>query len=376
MTKKILLIIGIITILGIALFLALNEQKARNDGGVGFSFRNYIPFGNNETNNTEEVMPEKKDRVPVEYTENDPIPKLRKISKEPVAGSVLWSVGTTTFVRFVEKGTGNVFEAKSNNLQVERITNTTLPKIIKAFWLKNASGFFFQTLSLENEIVETNFVSLVKKELSEEETFTPYNTKISQLPLGIKDLIVDKNDRNVLYYTIENNRSNFYTSKLDGSGSKKVFSHPLTEWSFRYWVDDNSVLIQTKAGGGIPTYSYTLNISKKEMKKTSNPIMGIANKTWIEKCYMPVKNSFVYCSFPNNIITMDIKDNWYKGKIFTKDYIAKTDIINDSYYNILDPKIEAGEDMDITNLMVSEDESHLIFKNKVDGSLWMFRIVD
>ena len=47
MTKKILLIIGILAVIGVALFLVFGSkpQTAGEEGG-GFSIRDYLPFGN------------------------------------------------------------------------------------------------------------------------------------------------------------------------------------------------------------------------------------------------------------------------------------------------------------------------------------------
>lgn len=62
MSKKILLIIGILVIVGIAAFLILTSKPASGPGGntVGFSIRDYLPFGNSgngEISTTTETTP-------------------------------------------------------------------------------------------------------------------------------------------------------------------------------------------------------------------------------------------------------------------------------------------------------------------------------
>ena len=171
------------------------------------------------------------------------LPRLRKISSEPVAGAAVFNIGTTSIVRFVEKGTGNVYEVKSDSLAVQRLTNTTIPKIVRAFWLPNATGFLAQTLMPESEIIETNFVKLNKNEIVGE-NLTPFNTTISKLPTGIKEISINPSGSKIFYYTA-NWSSNWFISNPDGTESSLVMSHPLTEWLPK-WVTPDRVVMQTK----------------------------------------------------------------------------------------------------------------------------------
>lgn len=57
-----------------------------------------------------------------------------------------------------------------------------------------------------------------------------------------------------------------------------------------------------------------------------------------------------------------------------EDSIKKIDPINDIYYNLMDLAEESGQKIDAVDLALSPDETHLIFRNKIDGYLWMLRI--
>ncbi len=114
MSKKVLLVIGILAIVAAAAFLVLFSERQAGEGeeGGGFSIRDYLPFG--QSDDFGELGDAAIDREePGEDEEavvnrNLPIPRLRKLSKEPVSGAVVFNVGTTSMVRFVEKGTGNI----------------------------------------------------------------------------------------------------------------------------------------------------------------------------------------------------------------------------------------------------------------------------
>src|SRR3990167_9394362 len=225
MSKKILLIIGILIIVGVALFLVFTSKpQAEGESRVGFSIREFLPFGKSDAPTigeptTETSNEDFESNITPKTNTNQPIPRLRKISSEPVAGAAVFNIGTTSIVRFVEKGTGNVYEVKSDSLAVQRLTNTTIPKIVRAFWLPNATGFLAQTLLSGREIVETNFVRLNKNVASStNETLTPFGVTIGKLPTGIKEITIKPDSTKIFYYTVSAS-SDWYISNPDGTGS-------------------------------------------------------------------------------------------------------------------------------------------------------------
>lgn len=422
MTKKILLIIGILVVVGVAAFLIFYSSPATNgEGSVGFSIRDYLPFGSSSnngsgngsagTNNatTSETNTGSTTENPIINQENQPIPKLRKLSNEPIAGAIIFNTGTTSVVRFIEKGTGNVYEAKSNTFVIERLTNTTIPKIIRAFWLPNGSGFLAQTLLIESETIETSFVKLNKNKVSStSEDLTPYSTIIGKLPTGIKEIAIKPDSAKIFYY-IADNSSNWFVSNPDGTGSSLVMTHPLTEW-IPQWISGNNVIMQTKGSSQSVGHTYTFDVSSKTLKKIGVGMSGLstntntdgslslisggdtypqlfvvknkdASKTNIsintlaEKCvWLKDKNPSIYCAIPRNLPSGNYPDIWYKGLVSTNDYIAKIDLSNDISYNIADLPVLSGQKIDVTNMSLSPDGTHLIFRNKIDGYLWMLRI--
>lgn len=419
MTKKILLIIGIILILGIAAFFIFGSEPPARDGEsrIGFSIRDYLPFGRNDredatgsntASSTGSTTDSESFGNPVDATENKPIPQLRKISNEPVAGAIIFNLGTTSVVRFVEKGTGNVYEAKSNSLAINRLTNTTIRKIIRAFWLFNGSGFLAQTLIPESEIVETSFVKLSANKATTTENLTPFSTTISQLPTGIKEITIKPDDSKIFYYTISNS-SNWYVANPDGTKATQVANHSLTEWLPK-WVSNNTVVMQTKGSSEGPAYLYTFDVEKQILKKIGTGSLGLTSnpspdgslslvssgrtspelflvnnktasstkayiKTLAEKCvWLKSKNPTVYCAVPDQLPNGNFPDIWYKGLITTQDTIKKIDINNDIQYNIADLAEISEQKIDVSDIILSSDESHLIFRNKIDGYLWFLRI--
>lgn len=417
MTKKILLIIGILVIVAVVLVLIFGTKpQTPGESRVGFSIRNLLPFGGNEQNGsvsstTETNIIENKTKQIV-IDENKPVPRLRKISSEPVAGAIIFNTGTTSVVRFLEKGTGNVYEARSDSNNIQRLTNTTIPKIIRAFWLPNGDGFIAQTLITESETIETSFVKLNKsKASSTNESLTPYSTTINKLPTGIKEISV-KPDGSKIFYYIASGISSWYTSNPDGTSSNLVLTHPLTEWLPR-WISANTVIMQSKSSSETTDYYYTFDIGTKILKKVGVGLRGlsentkgdgsltlasnggtspqlflvnnknatvktIAANTFAEKCVWLNKEKSVsaICAVPNYTPSGNYPDDWYKGIISTEDNLMKIDLTNSIYNNIADLYSISKEQIDAVDISISPDEKYLIFRNKIDGYLWMFRIAE
>jgi hypothetical protein len=415
--KKTLLIIGIVVILGIAALFIFGSQTTTPTGEsrVGFSIRDYLPFGKSEeptvattpTTTTETSTTGEEPTIDI----NKPVPRLRKLSDQPVAGAIIFNTGATSTVRFVEKGSGNVYEAKSDSNVIKRISNTVIPKIVRAFWLPNGSGFLAQNILSENEIIETSFVKLSQnKASSTDETLIPFETSISKLPTGIKEIAIKPDSTKIFYYTISGS-SNWFTSDPDGTKAVSIMSNPLTEWLPK-WISGNIVIMQTKGSSNSVGFAYALDVANKTIKETGAGVMGISmisngdnslsivsqgganprlflinNKTasstkisintLADKClWLKDKTPSAYCAVSNQIPNGNYPDIWYKGLISTEDTIKRIDMSNDISFDIADLSQLSRQQIDVIDMFISPDESHLIFRNKIDGYLWMLRIED
>lgn len=410
--KKIFLIIGIIVLLGIASFLIFGGLGENGQNIPNFSMRDFLPFGDSGDNNFTDSGENKNEKPENIFDPDAKIPKLRKLSKEPVAGAVIFGSGTSTLVRFVEKGTGNVYEASSEDLIIKRLTNTTIPKIVRAFWLRDGSGFLAQTLEPETELIETSFVKLNKNTAtSTNETLTPFATTISKLPTGIKEISISPDGKKIVYYTVSS-VSNWFLANPDGTSVTNLFNHPLTEWLPK-WIDNNNINIQTKSGGRTIGFNYIFDLKTKNLKKVGPGLIGISTnpdpegnylisagsaipsifvyenkngtlssvniQTLAEKCAWSIKEKlFAYCAIPNRFENGVYPDSWYQGLIETEDFIEKVDLKQNLFYRVASLSFlnEAEEKIDVIDPQISRDDAHLLFRNKKDGYLWLLRIVD
>ena len=238
---------------------------------------------------------------------------------------------------------------------------------------------------------------------------TPFSTTISKLPTDIKEIAIKPDGTKIFYYTVSGMLSNWFISNPDGTGASSVFSHPLTEWLPK-WISTNIITMQNKSSSESVGFVYSFDIPTKTLKKTGVGMAGISANTksdgslslvsnggafpqlfvvdnknisskqitvngLADKCvWLKDKVPTVYCAIPNQIPNGNWPDVWYKGLVSTEDFITKINLSNDIYYNISNLATESKQKIDVVDMSLSPDETHLIFRNKIDGYLWMLRI--
>lgn len=405
-----------VVIIGVAVFLIYSPLADNGGGGesrVGFSIRDFLPFGKSDdgVQLTDQNQDQNTPTSTSTSTNIGVIPRIRKVSQEPIAGAVIFAQGTTSVVRFVEKGTGNVYEARSDSNTIERLTNTTIPKIVRAFWLPNGTGFLAQTLAPESEIIETRFVKIARAlNIGAQESLTPYNATISNLPTGIEELSIRPDSAKIFYYTISNLNSEWHISNPDGTADTVVYKHPLTEW-LPTWLDNSNISLQSKPSGTEIGYVYSFNTSNGILKKngtsgagllstpkniemelastggTSPRLFAIDNKnltsksldvaTLADKCtWSSSKTLAVYCAVPKEVFRAVYPDDWYKGLLNFNDSIYYITIDPLFVVNTINLSQTTKEMIDVVDIKISPTDDHLIFKNKADGYLWLLRIAE
>ena len=421
-TKKIIIFVVVVIMIGLAgwWIYSKNTNTDVRVGNSGFSIKNFFPFGQapenttNQNNGGENGTSGNNSSGSTSNTDNNsnrdavnvPIKKLRKLWDKPVAGTVMWSKLGTSTIRFVEKATGNVYEARSDLAQVKRLTNNTIPKIMRAFWLPDGSGFLAQTVD-ENEIINTSFIKW-KLSASSTSGSIPYNVLVSKLPTGIMELSVAPDSKKIFYLTALGTAKGF-VSNPDGTNPTQIYSNYLTEW-IPNWFGDK-ILLSSKASFSAISSGFFLNPNTKTLVKAYDNISGasalsrvdgkfvllgsggdsygISPKLWVEnvstgsvsplnietfaeKCaWNKADSKFIFCGVPKTIGSGNYPDSWYQGSLSTDDIIQKINVFDLYRYVLVDLSRESSEQIDTENLMASSDGNFLIFQNKLDQSLWL-----
>lgn len=440
MNRKILLVLTIIVILIIGIFLYFrltsvpeNPDTTNVNGGGGS--RNLLPFGNNNssnnipsTGNTPLIIGTSNTAT---GTESNIVRRLRHYTTVPTSGSIILEKERDVikdrvrikelgyFVRYMDRATGHIFESKTDETIIQKISNTTIPKVYETIFTPSGNSMLARFLDT-GENITTYYITLkdrVAPKATASGNATTSQTVESKsiaeksvlkdatgtyLTPNIKEIALSPSGTKILESTY--GAQGGIISILDSSRkSRTVLSHPLREWliampsesravmttkpsglslGFSYLLDTNTGSLSKIIGGinGLTVLpnknltnflvgeaSNTLKISMYSEKETRS----IALKTLPEKCVWSNKSSdVVYCAVPENIPFGTYPDTWYKGEVSFNDSLWRIDTRSGETKLISSLAKESEQLIDAVNLQIASDDGYLTFINKVDLTLW------
>ena len=360
-------------------------------------------------------------------TTNTPaVPVLRQLSTTPVGGMIASTTASTTIVRWVDRGVGRVYQAYSDSIAVEELSNTTIPRIYNTFWNKNGTSFILQSLAEDSDAVTTFYTTLYPVSTSTSATSTPdsttpYALRGSALPSDTVAVAVSpKGDR---VFTLENkaegsvNGANFVDNNTIGSisqfnGSKKtqIFSTPLSALNIE-WPEENTIALTTKGSSVAAGYLYfvdqktgifnkvignisglTTLTSKDATKVMYSTTVGNSIKSFLyniktgantnmlfntmpEKCvWSTLQKNILYCAVPSQIPSGNYPEDWYQGNISFSDSIWEVDTSTGDAHLVADLLKTANTVIDATTLVLDPKENFLYFVNKKNLTLWSLEL--
>jgi hypothetical protein len=378
----------------------------------------FLPLNNTPTtkDNTPTNTIPSTTTVQVNYSNPELLmPKLRKISSDPVAGmfasttKVKTSPTSTTTIevtllRYVDRGTGHVYQANNITTDIEKISNTTLPKIYEAYWNKNLTFNILRYLKDSTENI-TNFYAEIRKVPSSiASSTTPYEIKGKFLS-NFNNISISPSGDRIFTWTVEGGKGIGHISTFDEKTRTKIAETPLTQINTD-WPETSTVTITTKGNSIINGYTYTINTKTADMRKVIGPIRGLSSKmssdgkyliyseggntidtrilntsngtstevifkTLADKCvWSKLRKNEVYCSVPTEIPEGSYPEDWYKGSISFTDQIWVLNVLNGEVHLLANPINLTKSLIDATDLTLDPKENYLYFINKRDLSLW------
>jgi hypothetical protein len=344
------------------------------------------------------------------------LPKLRKLSDTPVGGmsasttrvkstNLINKYTDTTIVRFIDRGTGHIYEANDTDQTINKISNTTLPKIYESYWNKNSNNFILRYLK-ENSDTITNFYAEIRPTTTgTSSSGTPFEIKGRYLSPDINQIAVSPTGDKIFTWNIENGNGIGYISSFDEKNKTKIVDTPITQVNIS-WPETSTVTITTKGSSSASGYSYSINTKTGKMNKILGGIRGLSTKmssdgknilysaggskittnllsikdekvnevifrTLADKCiWSTLRKTEVYCAVPTEIPLGQYPDDWYKGKVSFVDQIWFLDTVTGEVHLLANLLSLSNELIDATDLMLDQKENFLYFVNKRDLSLW------
>ncbi len=410
-----------IIITGIVLFVILLggyfwlSSKKEQAGGAG-DLIDYLPFGKSQRGNLPATKPGTKDPITQEPIEEKPIPRLRQLTTYPVAGiqgvsekipatETELEKNTPTAI-YVAKDTGFIFKQSLVSTGEKKVSSLTIPNTHEALFNSTGTAVLFRYVKPGSETIESysgkiNSFSELSQINNIVGTFFPQNiSSTAFLSNGTK-----------LVYGIPSTPSGsiWTTSTSGGSDKKQAFSSAFTEWLVE-WPTEGKMFFTTKASGGIPGFTYELNIVSGEFNKVIGNIPGLTSKinqnsalllfsrsgetgitlnvldiakqtvlqtglqTLTEKCVWAKDMITAYCAVPNSLEIVQYPDSWYQGLVSFSDSIWAINSSTGITKLVVNILSNENKEIDAVSLALDPEEKYLLFVNKKDGTAWSYRL--
>jgi hypothetical protein len=337
------------------------------------------------------------------------IPALRLLSDTPIGGYGATTTASTSIVHWVDRGRGNILEARGDSLDISTLSNTLLPKVYESLWNRDASGFIGSVLGDDNDSFSTVFGTLIPQTAS---ATTPFALRGRALPDGIVAYSASPKKDKVFFFIVKNGQGMGYVAPLSGGSAVQIFTTPITQINVE-WPEENTIAITTKGSASEDGFMYFVNPKTGIWKKIVGPLPGLSARvshdaqyallsasgdsnnvttyiysiasssavsaivnTLADKCaWGNFYKDMVYCAVPFQPVAGTYPDDWYKGTLSTVDKIWQINAITGEVHLVSSVFDQAKRSIDAFNLGLDNKDDFLYFMNKNDLSFWSLDLV-
>lgn len=385
MRKKLLFIIPGVTLLLLALsiWVYLLIYGAPEEQSEVFT---NLGFGNSSDT---VVVPTVEETPVIEQDFTPPPPEaLTQLTIRSAVGSTFFSSGSSTKIRYVERGTGHVYQINTDGTGEERLSNKTVLRTTNAAFSPDAQ--YIALIQEELFFSEAVILSLTDSDV---EIFLPFNAK---------NITFGETSDTIRFTISDNLGTRGYEDDLITNERTLLFSLPLKEVGM-HWESDEEFYVYTKPSelldgalyrvidgilqrtirGG---YGFTNLISPRYIIsgkiEADTPIMSAYHFDTKETVRLPLslipeKCTFdgidehtLWCATPLNLPNMNYPDDWYIGSFVFEDLLWEVNIITQEAQLVADFVDLSGRQIDVTN--IKTEDSLLLFTNRIDETLWAF----
>lgn len=428
--KIIILAFFILVVIGAIFFffLIFKDNSPDNTSLPGTTGQTFFPVTTTFEEGDGSPLISEEDAEIIRSAENF-VPRLRQLSQVPTSGATSFEREAKssdlfideegaerakdtkeTIFRYIERGTGHLFEATEKNLTQSRLSNVTMPKIQEAFFDGSGNKVVLRYLREDSETIETFLGTLKEATTTNEQGNIIKTTKIEgeHIDFNIDNLVIFENEINYLKRTSFG--SDIFSMTFNNPSPQKVFSLSTSQWILQR-PNKDIITMTTKADSRMPGFMFRYDLNTGKLFQILEDINGLTTltspdgkyvllsqsrgsdlnllvfntedkqfkrvglDTLPEKCtWSKVEKTTFYCAVPDYLMRTNYPESWYQGSIAFEDSIWKVDIESELYDNLLPAYQETDQSFDIKNLIVSENDEYLLFINKNDLTLWSLDI--
>lgn len=320
---------------------------------------------------------------------------LGKISSRAVAGAGFANSGSSDVIRYMEKGTGHIYDITLSDGAETVVSDETLPYVVEALW-SPAGTRALLTLEIDGTYADTYLGTLTTAEDGS-------TTLTTESLYGIAHPAFIRGGA-ALYYTERTDsgtRGVLYD--LKARTRTTVFTLPLREITMLWDIwNERDHYLYTKPALGFEGFLY--RIEKGELIKMDSAFhltalrtdadTVIANKnsgsgpyslmqtyengtgrflslqTLSEKC--AGGGDWIWCAASSAMNASDFPIAWYQGLVSYADNLYRINRATGEVVLAADLSRLSREQIDATDFLLHTDRA--LFRNKRDDSLWLYNI--
>lgn len=387
MNRALIITVGIIIIilvLGIWIYLMLFGTP--KDGGEVFA---NLGFDLSQQSTT--ITP------PVDSTPLDTLVDtqsniaLRQLTTRPVAGFAFASTSAGQAVRYVERGTGHVYEINLESGVENILSRTTIPKVSGAVFSPDANTV---ALTSYEDYTSSVFVGTIGG-----------NTNLIGVSLQPNAKNIAFSSDNELLYTVSlHGTTKGFVHNLSTLAQSELFSMNYTNLDIGWGSGLDSIYLSTKPSQELEGFIYTTKnniltpvtpsayglsalfsnnfIVTTSIREGSYVSVAIDDAktahdlpilTLKEKCVFDAHSpNHIWCAAPVGNTSASFVEDWYKGVVISEDYLWLVDITKKTAQLYADPKSLTGRSIDVKDINSNTEGNVLTFTNKMDHTLWLY----
>ena len=183
-TSTLIIIFVIIVLLAFGLFWYFFIHSSSTNSGTGSSpTSGFSPFGTTGSGSQSSQTNTTANNPNTVYPTTVTIQALRELSMTPIGGYGATTTASTTIIHWVDRGRGDVLEAREDSMDITTLSNTLLPKTYSSTWNKDATSFIGSLLGDDGATISTIYATLTAQATSS--SATPFRLQGKNLPAGI-----------------------------------------------------------------------------------------------------------------------------------------------------------------------------------------------
>ena len=314
---------------------------------------------------------------------------LQQLTSRPVAGFLIIDTASSTVARYVERGTGFVYDINLSTGVETQVSQTTVPRVAEATF--NSDG---STLTMTSY---TGYELTVFAGSLTDTSFSYIN-----LEPGAHSIAFSNSD-NLLYAISNGGTTRGYSHNLDTASRREVFTFDFVNTDVFWGEGYDNIYLSTRPGGSLPGYVYTISETTvtpvlpalQNLHAVITPEHTIAtfgNRESVSsvaiatdgeqhelpitaipsKCVAtPLDTAGLWCAAPISIDSIAYLGDWNKGTVQSDDFIWYVDIDRETASLRANPDRLRGRSLDIDKLNIDTKGRYLLMRDRTDQTLWL-----